>query len=173
MKKLLVALIAVAVAGGAAVENTNAEVNHRLGAGIHYWKALDDIDVDEVDENGLAYYLTYQLRTGSLLNFELDIEMLPDGYGGAEDNVFAPQAYVILGSGIYAALGVGTYFTDGDLSTDPFFGLRAGFDIHLLPYIFLDINANYRFEDWDDISDVDEDISTDTITLGAAVRIQF
>lgn len=56
---------------------------------------------------------------------------------------------------------------------DPFFGLRAGFDIHLLPYIFLDINANYRFEDWDDISDVDEDISTDTITLGAAVRIQF
>jgi hypothetical protein len=173
MKKLLVALVAVAVVCGAAVENTNAEVSHRLGVGVHYWKALDDIDVDEVDENGLSYYLTYQLRPATLIKFELDVEMLPDGYGGSDDDVFAPQAYVILGGGIYAALGVGTYYTDGDFSSDPFFGLRAGLDLHLLPYIYLDINANYRFEDWDDISDVDEDISTDTITLGAAVRVQF
>jgi hypothetical protein len=173
MKKLLVAVAVVVAVGFVGVSSAKAEVNHRLGAGINYWIALDDIDVGDVDDNGLSYYVSYQLRPASLLKFELDVEMMPDGFGGSDDTVFAPQAYVLLGSAIYAGLGVGTYYTDGDFSSDPFFGLRAGFDLHILPYIYLDINANYKFEDWDDISDVGEDISSDTITLGAAVRIQF
>jgi hypothetical protein len=36
-----------------------------------------------------------------------------------------------------------------------------------------DINANYRFEEWDSIKTLDEDASSDTITLGAAVRIEL
>jgi hypothetical protein len=173
MKRLLIAVAVVAVAGFACVNSAKAEVQHRIGVGANYWVALDDFDVSDIDDSGLSYYISYQLRPASLLKFEFDVEMMPDGYAGANDDVFAPQAYLILGSAIYAGLGVGTYYTDGDFSSDPFFGLRAGLDLHILPYIYLDIHANYKFEDWDDISDVDEDISSDTIMLGAAVRLQF
>jgi len=79
----------------------------------------------------------------------------------------------VLGSALYAALGVGTYYTDGDFAKDPFFNVRAGLDLCLLPSIYLDINANYRFENWDDIKTLDEDISSDTITIGAAVRLEL
>lgn len=173
MKKLLVVMLAVVVSGIVFSGTARAEIHNRIGIGANYWKTLDNIDVKDFDENGLSYYLSYQLIPAGLLKFELDLEMLPDGYAGSEDPVFSPQGFIILGAGIYAGLGVGTYYTDGDFSSDPFFTLRAGLDIHVLPYIWLDINANYRFEDWNDISSVDEDISSDTIMLGAAVRLQF
>ena len=60
------------------------------------------------------------------------------------------------------------YFTDGTFSDTPFFMLRAGIDFPILPFLFLDINANYRFNDWDTFST--HDLDTDTIRLGAAVR---
>ena len=47
-----------------------------------------------------------------------------------------------------------------------------GLDIELLPLIHLDINANYRFEDWD-TGKIEEDIDTDTVTLGLVGRIEF
>lgn len=153
--------------------SATAEIKHRFGVGAHYWTALDNIDVDDVKEDGFAYLVSYQLRPASLIKFGLDVEMLPKAFGGAAKSVYAPQAYVILGNTLYAGLGVGTYFTDGDFSKDPFFNLRAGLDLRLLPFIYLDINANYRFEEWDSIKSLDEDISSDTITLGAAVRIEL
>lgn len=156
-----------------AATSATAEIKHRFGVGAHYWTALDDIDVDDVKEDGFAYLVTYQLRPASLIKFGLDVEMLPEEFGGAEENVYAPQAYIILGNTIYAGLGIGTYFTDGEFADDPFFNVRAGLDLRLLPFIYLDINANYRFEEWDSIKNLDEDISSDTITLGAAVRIEL
>jgi len=171
MKKLWMALVLVALVG--VVSQAQAEVHHRIGGGVHYWTALDDIDADDVDEDGFAYLISYQLRPASLIKFGLDVEMLPEDFGGAEDPVYAPQAYVIIGGAIYAGLGIGGYYTDGDFAEDPFYNLRAGLDFCLLPFIYLDINANYRFEEWDDIKTVDEDISTDTVTLGAAVRLEL
>jgi len=156
-----------------AATSSTAEIKHRFGVGAHYWTALDDIDVDDVKEDGFAYLVSYQLRPASLIKFGIDVEMLPKDFGGSDKNVYAPQAYVILGNTIYAGLGVGTYYTDGDFSKDAFFNIRAGLDLCLLPFIYLDINANYRFENWDDIKTLDEDISSDTITLGAAVRIEL
>jgi len=44
-----------------------------------------------------------------------------------------------------------------------------GIDLLLLPKIHLDINADYRFAEWDEIYDYD----TDTITMGATVRFSF
>ena len=172
MKRLLVVL-AVIVSGLVVAGNSGADIKNRIGIGANYWKNLDDIDVKDFDDSGLSYYLSYQLIPASLLKFELDVEMMQDGYAGSDDTVFSPQGFIILGAGIYAGLGIGTYYTDGDFSSDPFFTLRAGLDIHVLPYIWLDVNANYRFEDWNDISDVTDDVSTDTIMLGAAVRLQF
>jgi hypothetical protein len=166
-------LAVVAVVFSVSVENVNAETKNRLGVGAQYWKAIDDIDVDDVDDDGFSYYISYQLRPASLIKFELDLEMMPDGFAGAAEDVFAPQAYLILGSSIYAALGTGIYYSDGDFADDPFFAVKAGLDLHLLPYFYLDINASYRFDDWDSISDLDDDLSTDTIMLGAAARLQF
>ncbi len=157
----------------ATLQNAEAEVKHRIGAGVHYWRSVKSIDLDDVKEDGMAYLLTYQLRPASLIKFGVDVEMLPKEYAGAGKAVYAPQVYAVLGSTLYAALGVGTYFSDGDFSKDVFYNLRAGLDFSLLPFIHLDIHANYRFENWDDIKTVDDDIRSDTITLGAAVRLEL
>ena len=53
---------------------------------------------------------------------------------------------------------------------EPFFALRAGLNLELLPRIFVDISANYRFNDTAELKDEDTDIDTDTIFLGAALR---
>jgi len=152
---------------------SNADIKHRFGAGAHYWTTIEDIDVDNVKKDGFAYLISYQLRPASLIKFGLDVEMLPASYGGAEERVYAPQAYLVLGSFIYAALGIGSYYTDGEFAEEPFFNVRAGLDLCLLPRIYVDINANYRFENWDSIETLDEDVSSDTITLGAAVRLEL
>jgi hypothetical protein len=161
------------VLGVAGTQSAEAEVHHRIGGGVHYWTALDDIDVDDVDESGFAYVISYQLRPASLIKFGVDLEILPEEFGGAPDPVYAPQAYVIIGAGIYAGLGIGGYYTDGEFAEDPFYTLRAGLDFCILPKFYLDINVNYRFEEWDDIKTVDEDVSSDTLTLGAALRLEL
>ena len=53
----------------------------------------------------------------------------------------------------------------------PFYMLRAGLDFAILPFLSLDINANYRFDDWSEFST--GDLDTDTIRLGAAVRFSL
>ena len=152
---------------------TCTAADHRFGAGIHYWRTIDDVNVDEFDEDGMAWTFSYQLRPAPLLGIELAVEALPDGYGGGAEEVYSPQAYLIVGKGIYAGLGVGGFYTDGDFQDDTFYALRAGLELELLPNVLLDVNANYRFTEWDDIKTVEEDVDTDTITLGAAVRLEL
>jgi len=141
--------------------------NHRLGVGANYWKTIDEIDVANVDEDGLSWLLTYQYAPMGLFKFEADLEYFPD-LGGGSDPVWAPQAFVILGGTLYAGAGIGIYTSDGDWGDAPFYMLRAGLDFPVLPFLFLDINANYRFNDWGSLSG--NDLDTDTIRLGAAVR---
>ncbi len=146
-----------------------ARAENRLGAGINYWVALDDVDVESVDDNGFTYFLSFQKR-GTLLGFELNLEYAPDRFG---ESAWAPQAYVIAGSGLYAAAGIGIVYSDSDFADDPFFALKAGLDLEILPEIFLDLSANYRFRDKAQFDDSASDIDTDTVFLGAAVRFAF
>ena len=149
----IVVLCGVVLAGPAAA----TEPRHRIGLGVHYWRTLEDIAFSEADENGIAWVITYQHKLAAMLRVELDLELLPDAYAAA-DGLWAPEALIILGSGVYAGLGVGTYVSSGHWGEDPFFMLRVGFDAEVLPMLYLDINANYRFEEWDDITEVDEEI---------------
>jgi len=149
-----------------------AESSSRIGAGMHYWMAIDDIDVDDVDEDGLALIISYQYRPAGLINLELDVEIQDKGYAGSVKDIISPQAYILVGSGVYAGAGVGINYSDGTFANDPFFALRVGIDMEVLPTIFLDINANYRFEKWDS-DKIEDDIDTDTVTLGAILRIEF
>lgn len=142
--------------------------DHRIGGGANYWVALDDIDTDkDVDDDGFSFYGSYQYWM-SMIGLELDVEFLPDRFG---DSAIAPQAYALVGKAIYGGIGIGTVYANDEFSDEPFFALRAGLNLEVLPGIFADIYANYRFNDKADLDDEDRDIDTDTIFLGAAVRI--
>ncbi len=138
---------------------------HRLGGGINYWTTVDSLD-ESIDDNGFSYLLSYQYRPG-LIALECDLELLPDRFG---ENAIAPQAYVLVGDGLYAAAGIGIVHTDGSFADKPFFALRAGINFNILPGLFADISANYRFNDTTDLKDQDKKIDTDTVFLGAALR---
>ncbi|MDD5676868.1 MAG: hypothetical protein PHW60_02625 [Kiritimatiellae bacterium] len=175
MKRILTALLAASTgllwmtSTGQAQEQ---ERNNQIGIGVHYWTTVKNIDVNDIDKNGFSYLAMYQYHYG-WVGIEADLEWFQSGFGGSSKDVYQPQAYLILGKVIYAAAGIGGYFSDGKLADKPFYAFRVGLDIPLLPILHLDINANYRFENWDDLSAEGTSIDTDTITLGAAARLAF
>lgn len=168
---LLSAIVAVALCS--ILTPAHAEVHHRIGGGVHYWRVLKDVDVKDVDQDGLAWMASYQLCPAGLFKLELAVEALPDGFRGATKSIYAPQAYLVLGSSIYAAIGVGGYYYDGDFLDQEFYALRAGLEFELLPRFYLDINANYRVDNWDGIKEAKEDIGSDSVTLGAVLRVEL
>lgn len=139
---------------------------HRIGGGANYWVTVDDIDDDSFDDNGLSYFLSYQ-HWWNFLGLEADLELLPDRF---DETAFAPQAYLLFGGTIYGAAGIGLMNIDGDFADEPFFALRAGLNLELLPGTFLDVSANYRFNDTEELEDERTDIDADTVFLGAALR---
>ncbi len=161
------ALLALAPAARAAGSE------QRIGVGGHYWSTISSIDVHNIDDKGFSYIVSYQYRPPGLLSLEGDLEIYPHDYLGLNQGAYAPQAWVLVGGTIYAGLGIGIYYSDGHFADAPFYALRAGLDIVVLPSIYLDINANYRFEQWGNLSDITGDIHTDTVTLGAAIRFAF
>lgn len=175
MKRRVIVLLAASAgllwttATGRAQEK---ESNNQIGVGVHYWTTVKNIDVKNVDKNGFSYMAMYQYHY-EWIGVEAALEYFQKGFGGAGQDVYQPQAYVILGKVIYAAAGIGGYYSDGKLADNPFYAFRAGLDIPLLPILHLDINANYRFENWDDLSTEGKSVNTDTVTLGAAARLAF
>jgi hypothetical protein len=147
-----------------------ADAGHRVGGGANYWKTLDDIELTNIDEEGFGYFVGYQYLSQSLWGLGLELEQLPDGWGGSEDDVYAPQAYLMLGRTLYVAGGAGYYYTDGEFADQPFYNLRAGVDLPLAPAVSLDVFANYRLDDWDDLGESDTNVDTDTVILGVALR---
>ena len=139
---------------------------HRLGFGVNYWKTIDDID-EEFDSHGFSYLASYQYAPVPFFKVEADVEFFPDLVDSA-DPVFAPELFVTVGRLIYAGAGIGVYYTDGDWANEPFYMLRAGLDFPIAPRLFLDINVNYRFNDWNTLEW--SDLDTDTVRVGAAVR---
>lgn len=142
---------------------------HRIGGGVNYWVSVDDVEVDDVDEDGFSYLATYQYKPG-VLGLGADVELLPDRFG---EDTYAGQAYLILGEGIYAGAGIGIVYADSEFADDPFFSFRAGLNLELLPGLLVDVYGQYRFESEEDLDDSATDIDTDTIYLGAALRLKL
>ena len=165
MKKLLLSLLVLLFCLASAPA---ADQAHRIGGGVNYWVALDDLDSD-FDEEGLSYLATYQYRP-TLVGFQADVEFLPDLFG---ENAIAPAAYLLVGSAIYAAAGAGMLSVDGEWAEEPFFALKAGLDLELLPSIYLDLSASYRFNYGINLDDALDEIDTDTVFLGAGLRLGF
>lgn len=172
MSKMVLRIVGVAGLALALMTGAATAQEHRIGGGVHYWRTVDDLDESDFDieESGLAYLVSYQYVTTSMFMLEVDLEIFPDDFAGASETIYAPQVFALLGAGIYGGLGIGTFIIDSEYSDDPFYTLRAGIDLEVLPSIHLDINANYTFTNFDSIKTVDDDIDTDTITLGAMIR---
>lgn len=168
MKKTMLFGLMLSVFAVAPVQAVN---DHRFGVGANYWVALEDIEVEskKFDDDGVAYLASYQYWPG-LLGLELDVEFLPDRFG---ESAFAPEAYVLFGRSIYCGLGIGITYSDDDFADEPFYALRAGLNLELLPILYLDISGNYRFNDSAELKDEKSDIDTDTVFLGATVRLAF
>lgn len=162
---LMLALPALAAAG-----------EHRLGFGYHYWKTLDDIsatNLGEINDDGYAEVISYQYLPAGLMKWEVDVEYFNDGFGGSTEKAYSPQLFLLFGRNLYAGVGIGMTksdsFPDGDSWSDPWYAARAGIELLLLPKIHLDINANYRADAFKAL----DDAKSDTITLGASVRLAF
>lgn len=143
---------------------------HSIGFGAHYWQVLDDLDEAGFDKSGLAYIGAYRYD-GGLLAIHAELEVFPSDFGTVEKEVFSPQVLVLLGDGIYAGIGAGILYSDGDFADKPFFMFRAGLNVVAFGPVTLDLNANYVFTDFDNLSS--SDIDSDTITLGAMLRLNF
>lgn len=144
-----------------------------IGGGGHYWTVIDDIDTDNLNDDGVAYFVSVQARMAEIFKLGVDVERFPEDFIVADEDVYAPQAYITVGTAIYAGIGIGKFYADGEWSEDPFYNIRAGLDLEVIPSLFLDINANYRFMDWESTDTLDDDVSGETITLGAALRIEL
>lgn len=146
------------------------EGGHSVGVGANYWTVIDDIELDDVDEDGFSYLFAYRY-SGGLLSLQLEAEVFPEDFAGAADDVVVPKAMLIVGDGIFAGVGAGVPYTDGEFADDPVYFLRAGFSIAVFHPLRLDLHANYVFSDFDSLDA--GDIDTDTLTLGAMARVRF
>ncbi len=164
---LLIALVAgtIAVPQGYAGDN-------RIGFGANYWRTVDKLH-HEFDRDGLSWLVSYQRNLSRLVGVQADVEWFRSGFAGSDKDVFAPQAFLLVGGALYAGLGVGILYSDGDFNDAPYYAVRLGLDFEMLPTIHLDINANYQFSEWTTINRLDKELSSDTIFIGGAVRIEF
>lgn len=172
MRKLWIPSIALALC--ASIASPADAGQHRLGFGFHWWKTVDDLKdqgFNDIESDGVSQIFSYQYLPGGLIKFEADVEYFKDGFGGATSSAWSPQFFVLVGGFVYGGVGVGVTNSssiDGNWS-DPYYAARAGLDLLLLPKIHLDINANYRFDAWKELDNVD----TETLTLGAIARFSF
>ncbi len=167
-KKYSLTLMALFVSGALFMPSIG-RADSSIGAGISYFQTLGDIEEsEEFDESSVSVTLSYKIGMADLISLEVDLDFVPD-YGGSDEVLYMPQAFLLVGSTLYAGAGVGMGYIDGD-STDAFYGFRVGLDLPLGESLSFDINANYRFMDVDAIDDLDSD-DADSITFGAILRL--
>lgn len=143
-----------------------------LGAGVHYWRTVDDIrdqGFGKLERTGTSAVVSWQHYSAGVVGVEVDLEYFDKGFGGATTDAYAPQVYLVFGHHFYAAVGAGTTISSGleKSPSDPFYAARIGINVLLLPRISLDVNANYRNNTFSDLGHA----KTDTTTLGALLRV--
>lgn len=171
--RLLLPLIGLLFVVTTAAHAANSGAILQLGVGASYWRSIEDTADTDFDTDGLGWLLSARLFPESMVHLGLEVEQSPDDYAGLAEKMYAPAAYLIVGQTLYAGLGAGMYYYDGEFADDYFYALRVGLMFELIPSLYLDINGTYRFESFGDLDEDETNIDTDTVTLGAAVRIQF
>ena len=166
---LAVGILVAGMAGLAAAEDRP----HRIGGGVNYWASVEDLKnegIQGLEDSGYSYYASYQYWP-SLLGFEIQVEGAPDWVG--QGAAYAPAAYLLVGGWLYGGVGIGWGYTDGNWSSDPFYALKAGLNMQILPGFYLDISANYHVNSKTELEGVTDSIKTDAVFLGAGLRFGF
>jgi len=155
---ILMAVVIPLVILGAGATDSQAG----LGLGVHYLNTLGDIkDHQDFDSSAFGFLAVYSMGVG-LINFEADLEWVPN-YAFGED-LWEPSAYAFVGSFIYGGVGIGIGNYDGKWFDDPFYALRAG-----VKFAMLDVFTSYRFQKWSDIEGLESD-DVNSITFGALFK---
>ena len=161
VKRILLTLMIVLIPLGF-VGTTATDAEAGLGLGLHYLNTLGDItDHAEFDSSAFGFLAAYSLGAG-LINFEVDLEWIPD-YAFGKDMI-EPSAYAFVGGFIYGGLGIGIGHINSEWQSDPFYAIRAG-----VKFAFLDVFASYRFQKWSDLEGVESD-DLNAITFGAMFK---
>lgn len=168
-RRLLTVILPLVLTVGIPTVRAN---ENQIGIGAQYWRTVNDLH-KSFDRGGVSWMLTYQRTLSRLFALQTDLEWFPSGFGGVDKTIYAPQGFILFGGSLYAGMGIGILYADGHFNDKPYYALRAGFDMEILPTVHLDINFNYQFSEWEKIKTLEEDLSSDTIFMGAAVRIEF
>jgi hypothetical protein len=169
MRHLYLPLIALTLSS-LPFSHVRSETGYSLGLGANYWQVIDNIEVDNVEENGFSWLIAYRYD-GGLLNVQAEVEIFPEEYAGATKDVYSPQALVSIGERLFAGVGVGIQYSNSEWAEKPYYFLRAGFSILHIGPAHLDLHANYIFSDFSALDQ--SDIDTDTATLGAMIRLDL
>ena len=164
---LLVAVIGLATAGASSPSSAGIGV----GGGVHYLHNVGDIDANGVnfDKDNFGF-LGSIMGGASMFKLEGQVEYIPS-YLGTDEGMWIPQAYVLLGSVIYAGAGIGIGHFNSDWMDDPFYALRAGVNLPL-GAMGLDMYGTYHFWNNDAFEDVNGD-DLDSITFAALLRFNL
>ena len=161
VKRILLTLMIFLIPLGF-VGTTATDAEAGLGLGLHYLNTLGDIkDHPDFDSSAFGFLAVYSLGAG-LINFEADLEWVPD-YAFGED-LWEPSAYAFVGGFIYGGVGIGIGNYNGDWMDDPFYAFRVG-----VKFAMLDVFTSYRFQKWSDLEGVESD-DLNSITFGALFK---
>lgn len=172
MKKTIsTALLALglAVCLPAATEASGFEV----GVGANYWYSLKDAVDNSFDEDGLGWMISTRWMFTDYLGLGFELERSPDNFVLLDKPMYAPSAHLIVGSGLYLGLGVGCYYYDGDFYENEWYNLRLGIKMKIIDPVVIDLNVNYRADSFDEVEDVVDNLDSQSLTLGAAIRIDL
>jgi hypothetical protein len=74
--------------------------NHRLGMGVHYWDFVEDIDIDDIDDHGHSWVVSYQYKP-TFMGLQFDVEFAEDQPGAMDEWTYSPQLFIIAGNTLY------------------------------------------------------------------------
>ena len=161
MKRILLTLMVLLIPLGF-LGATATDSQAGLGLGVHYLNTLGDLkDHAEFDSSNFGFLGAYTLGAG-LINFEVDVEWIPN-YVGSHDMI-QPSAFAFVGGFIYGGVGMGIGYINSDWQSDPFYALRAGVKLAML-----DIFTSYRFQKWSDVEGATSD-DLNSLTFGAMFK---
>ena len=172
MRKFMIAALAATLVAAESMAAYGG--GFELGAGATYWYSIDEAKDQKFDRDGLGWMISSRIQLSDYFAIGLEVEQSPDNFVFLDKRLYLPSAYAILGNGIYGGIGIGNYYYDGDFYGDVWYALRAGFKVPIISNgLVLDVNVNYRVENWDDIKAARDKVDTDTLMIGAALRLVF
>lgn len=168
MKSFLIALLCASTLALA----LPAHADSSLGFGLRGFRTVDDLEKPFKD-TGMGGYVNWRSQWSDWVAGMLELDLYEDGYAGSRDEVLAPQAFLVLGQTLYAAVGGGILFSNSDFADSPFLALRLGVQGVLTDWFMFDVSLSYEYAEWKGVNVIDERFESDTVVLGAGLRMFF